>query len=381
MNKTKIKVLVTGGGTGGHIYPIIAVASELKKLSINKEKQIEIKYIGDSKRYKKVLEKNGIEVGNILGSKLRRYFSIQNFIDVPKFIISIFQALWKVHLFRPDVVFSKGGSGAVAVVIAAKIYNIPIIIHESDSVPSLTSSVTARYANVIATAFASTLKRFKNVGDRGVITGNPMRNNLLNKKLSQGDAKKSLGLDEKLPVILVIGGSQGSFKINSIILEALPDILQTSQIIHQTGDKNYHNVMREFNLLKAKIHKNIAGRYRAFPYLQNNINIALSSADIIVSRAGAGAIFEIAAFGRPSILIPLPGSANNHQLQNAKEYSKTGAALVIEEKNLSSDILVEAIGRLLRDKSKLAEMSNTAKSFYFQNSALNLAEITLSIIR
>ena len=132
---------------------------------------------------------------------------------------------------------------------------------------------------------------------------------------------------------------------------------------------------------KAKIHKNKAGRDRALQYLKNNINIAISSAEIIVSRAGEGEIFEIAAFGKPSILIPLPGSANNHQLQNAKEYSKTGAALVIEEKNLSSDILVEAIGRLLRDKSKLAEMSNTAKSFYFQNSALNLAEITLSIIR
>ena len=381
MSKTKIKILVTGGGTGGHIYPIIAVASELKKLSIKQGRQIEIKYIGNSGKYRKALEESGIEVSNILGSKLRRYFSIQNLIDVPKFAISIFQALWKIYFFHPDAVFSKGGSGAVAVVIAAKIHNIPIVIHESDSIPSLTSSITARYANVVATAFASTIDRFNNIENKGVVTGNPIRDGLLEEKFDQGDAKNILGLEESLPVVLIIGGSQGSLRINNAILEILPDLLRISQIIHQTGDKNYDDIIRKSNELKSETHNGPIKRYKVFPYFRNNINTALSAADIIVSRAGAGAIFEIAAFAKPSILIPLPGAANNHQLQNAVEYSKTGATIIIEEKELSNGILVETISRLIKDKPKLMNMSNAAKSFYFQDSALNLAEITLNIIR
>jgi len=376
----KTKILVTGGGTGGHIYPIVSVAAELQILALEKNIPVRIRYLGSaSKKYRNILRDNGIEVRLILGSKLRRYFSLSNFIDAPKFAISLCQAVWKVLWFMPSVVFSKGGPGSIPVVLAARLYRIPIVIHESDSVPSVTGKFTSRFAKVIATSFETAGHYFSGTRGRVILTGNPIRTSLLKEKVPQKKAKIFLEFDDKLPLLLVLGGSQGAEFINDFILDNLPEILKVTQVFHQTGIGNYDRVVGEFSVIEKSLPEEIRGRYKAIDYFENDISIAFGASDIVVSRPGAGGIFEIAAFKKPSILVPITNSANNHQLLNAVEYGKTGAALVFEEENLLPHLFLERISGLLGNPQKLSQMSEATSNFYKPDAALKLAKILLTI--
>lgn len=374
------RVLFTGGGTGGHINPIVAVVGELQSEALRQNKRVKIVYAGSaSKKYRTILKDNGVKVKSVLGTKLRRYFSWLHFIEIPKFLISILQSLWILFWFMPDVVFSKGGPGSMPVVLTARFYRIPVVVHESDSVLSITSKFTGRFAKVIAVSFNSSIKYLEGYKGKVIMTGNPIRPSLLRDVMPSEQAKAFLGFDKNLPLILVLGGSQGAQILNEFVTDNLPQFLEFSQVFHQTGEKNYEAVGKGFSLVKNEIPENLISRYKVIDFFEEDIRIALSACDVVLSRAGASAIFEIAAFRKPSILVPIAGSANNHQLLNAVEYAKTGASFVIEENNLLPHLFFDRVKELFSDPNKLTEMSKATANFYMPDSALKLAQILLTI--
>lgn len=371
------RVLTTAGGTAGHIHPVVAVVSELQTLAAEQQINLEVRYMGSYGPFKGFLEENNIRVQRIAGSKMRRHFNWQNFVDVPKFIWGMLQAMWKVYWYMPNVVFSKGGPGSLPVVLAARFYRIPVIIHESDAIPSVTSKISAKFADVVATSFAGT-NDFK--GREVIYTGNPIRKYLLTDPISTEKGKGYFGFDPTLPLTLILGGSQGSTSINDFILDILPKLLEHTQILHQTGKEDYERVVKEAGVMLESTPEEVGRRYKAIDYFEKDIRIAYQGADLVISRAGASATSEIAAFGKPSILIPLPWAANDHQRANAAEYQKAGAALVMEQDNLLPHVFLNNVMNLLSDRQKLSDMGESAKNLYKSDAASNLAQVILRYI-
>ena len=372
---------MTGGGSGGHVYPLVSVITELQILAAQEGVNLEIRYLGVAGPYKGLLQENGVRVENVLSSRLRRYFSLANLIDGPKFVISLFQALWRMLWFMPDVLFTKGGPGALAVVMTARLYRIPVILHESDTVPGLSNLITAKYAKAIVVSFSSTAEYF---GGRNVIlTGNPVRRYLFGDPLTESKAKLFLGFDPNVPLVLILGGSQGAVRINDFILDNLIGLLRLTQIFHQTGRANYNSVVGEGSVVGRDLSEEMKHRYKVIDYLEKDMRIALEAADLVISRAGSGSIFEIAAFGKPSVLIPLPDwvAAGGHQEKNAQEYSATGAAVIIEETNLLPNLFLKEVQELLSNPQKLTAMGVAAKQFAKPDAALKLAQIILRMNR
>jgi len=368
------RVALIGGGTGGHIYPLLAVTQKLRGLMDG----VRVRYFGDAgKYYSFILANNEIELAPITSSKLRRYFSILNFLDFFRFFIGFGQALWKLYWYMPDVAFSKGGPGALAVIMACRWYQIPLVIHESDVIPGLTSKKSARAARKIFLAFEAARQYFADSKITAEITavGQPVRDEILAPE-QKDVAKQVFGLDRNKPVVLILGGSQGSDRINEFMLENLEDFTGKFQMIHEIGIEKYDEYKKEYQFISEHFSPMIKNNYQFLAYLdgqQRNMRDALNAADLVVSRAGAGAIFEIAAKGIPAVLVPLPESANGHQEANAYEYAKTGAAIVLEQENMLPHIFVNTIERLLGDQALQKKMSEAALKFYKPQSAETIA--------
>src|SRR3989344_8142241 len=233
----KFRVLTTAGGTAGHIYPVVVVVSELQAMAADQQVNLEVRYLGAYGPFKNILRENNIKVQRVASSKLRRYFDWRNLIDVPKFIWSLLQALWKMYWFMPNVLFSKGGPGSLAVVLAARFYRIPVIVHESDATPSITTRITSKFANVVAVSFASSVGDFPN--KEVIHTGNPIRKYLLTDPISKEKGRGYFGFNPSEPLMLILGGSQGSTSINDFVLDILPDLVKSIQVLHQTGKEDY----------------------------------------------------------------------------------------------------------------------------------------------
>jgi UDP-N-acetylglucosamine--N-acetylmuramyl-(pentapeptide) pyrophosphoryl-undecaprenol N-acetylglucosamine transferase len=370
-----IRIVLAGGGTGGHIYPLLAVADEIRRLTDN---AAEIFYIGPKNAFGREFDKREVRQIFIFSSKLRRYVDFQNFLDIPKFFLSVFQALFHLYVLMPDVVFSKGGPGALAVILAAKFYMIPIVIHESDAIPGLTNRLSAYFANRIGIAFRGAADYFP--AKKLAFVGNPVRLNLLEGWLEQGEAKVQLGFKPNEPLLLFLGGSQGAQRLNNFIFDSLEILLREYQVYHQVGEANLEEAKFFFAAFEKGKPEEFKGKYRFVGYLDDAaLKLAMNAADIVISRAGAGAIYEIAAFRKPSILIPLDGSANDHQRQNAYEYAKVGAAIVVEEENLKVNILIVQIKNILGDSNNLKYMSESAAQFFKPAAAEKIAEEILRL--
>lgn len=368
-----MRILFTGGGTGGHIYPLLAVADEIKAQA---KEPVEMTYIGPRSPLNAEFVSRKIRVMNVLASKLRRYATIENVLDIPKFFISILQALVWLYIEMPDVVFSKGGPGALAVVLAAWFYRIPILVHESDAVAGITNRLSGFFATKIAISFSSASESFSR--KKVAFTGNPIRPSILANRLTCATAKKELGLNPDLPLLLVLGGSQGSRKMNAFVIENLKELLSEIQIFHQYGIANEQIVKDLSDLSLASLDASQWIRYKSVPYLElPELVRAFSAADIVFSRAGSGAIFEIASFGKASLLFPLPGSANDHQRANAYEYAATGAAMVFEENNLTVHLVLGKIKELLSKPERKQKMEEAAKRFFVADAAEIIAKETL----
>ncbi len=373
---SKIRILLTGGGSGGHIYALIAVAEAFKKQAQILDLSLDLRYFGDPQDYKIYFEAIGIKITHISSSKLRRYFSLLSVMDLIKFLWSVPQSLFKIFWFMPDVVFSKGGSGAIAVLYVCRFYRIPIIIHDSDAVPGLTTCVSAKFASLIELAFASAVPYFKDQSKTRVV-GHPVRSSVQVPSsfstIEQAEAKFNLKFDPQKPLLLILGGSQGAQTINNFILKNLKEFLKEFQILHQVGSNNFLDYKNNLKVASGLTEVELQ-TYHTTPFLDNDYRVALIAADIVISRAGAGTIFELAAAGKPAILIPITESANDHQRENAFNYAATGAATVITEENLFASLVIREINVILKDPVKLQKMQESAKNFYKPNAASDIAE-------
>jgi UDP-N-acetylglucosamine--N-acetylmuramyl-(pentapeptide) pyrophosphoryl-undecaprenol N-acetylglucosamine transferase len=369
-----MKIMFTGGGTGGHFYPIIAVTEALR--DVIKEKKIlkpTLYFMAPTKYDPRALFDNEIQFIGVSSGKIRRYFSILNFTDMLKTISGCFLAVIKMYSVYPDVLFAKGGYGSFPALFAAKILRIPVIIHESDSAPGRVNTWAGKFAKKVAISYPNAAKYFDQ--KKVALTGNPVRHELLS-TLTNG-AHEFLKLEYGVPVLLFLGGSQGAQNINDVLLDALPELLNTYQVIHQTGKANFEEMKSTASVI-LKDHK-FANRYRPFDYL-NILALRMSAgvADIIVSRAGSS-IFEIALWGKPSIIVPIPRAVSHDQTTNAFAYAETGAASVIEEANFGSHILIEEINRIYQNKTIKDTMSQRALAFARPDSARIIAEQIINL--
>lgn len=389
-----MRILFTGGGTGGHIYPIVSVSDKLLRITAQAAAPVSFYYIGVPGAFEQLLASRAIAVSRIASAKMRESDFLRNVIDVPFFFVSLIQAFWKVYWIMPDVLFSKGGPGALPVVLACAFYRIPIIIHESDSVAGLTNRISGRYADRIAIAFATAKQSFvdENANEFKRATmeqkiasvGNPIRDFFFTAPdvTNRADAKKILDFNSEKKLILVIGGSQGSVRLNNFFMKIAEELLNKDiQVFHQTGTENFAAVQAELDPMLKKYSGAFRSAYRITPYFDEHIKDAYLAADIVVSRAGSGSIFEIAAMGKASILVPLPESARNHQVKNAFEYASTGAAIAIEETNLTKNIFFTQLETLLTDTQLTASMEAAARAFARPEAAQVLAEEILRLTR
>ena len=363
-----MRILLTGGGTGGHFYPVLAVIRALKKIA-EEEKFVamDLVYLSDDPFNAKLLKEEGVNFVSVPAGKIRRYFSLLNFTDFFKTAWGVLRAIIYIFWQMPDVIFAKGGYASFPSLIAARFFRIPVIIHESDAVPGRVNRWAGAFARRVAISYPESAKYFPE--GKTALTGNPVRARILGGNLEE--AKSVFGYED-LPTVLVLGGSQGSVKLNDVLIDALPEILKEAKIIHQCGKNNFDDVSKRTSVVLDQ--NQFKNRYKLFAFLdEDNLRNAALVATLIVSRSGAGAIFEVAAWAKPSILIPIADSAQDHQRENAYAYARAGGAIVIEEGNLKPHILLAEIRKLLADKSRLEKMSLVASSFAKTDAAEVLA--------
>jgi len=371
-----MKILFTGGGTAGHIFPIVAIIREIKK--IKAEKEFQFFYIGPRDDFAfSLLSQEGVTVKTILAGKIRRYFSLLNIIDIFfNFPIGIIQSFFHIFALSPDLIFSKGGYGSLPTAISGWVLFTPIFLHESDISAGLANRIAAKFSLEIFTAFP--VEEIKNLPEQKMLSaGNPIRSGVL--LGSKERARTLFSLSGEKPVLLILGGSQGAQRINDKILLVLAELLDNFELIHQTGQKNFNQVRKEAEAILNN--KELKKYYHVHSFLnEEEIANAYQAADLIISRAGANTIFEIAAVGKPSILVPLAGSAQNHQVKNAYEYLESGAAIVMEEPNFTPHFLSERLKYLFSNEQKLKDMSERAKEFSKPEAAKIIANYIVSYL-
>lgn len=334
------RIILTGGGTAGHVTPNIALLPRLKEL------QYDIHYIGSYNGIEKeLIAPFQIPYHGISSGKLRRYFSVKNFTDPFRVLKGFHEANKLIRTLKPDVIFSKGGFVSVPVVMASKHNRVPVIIHESDMTPGLANKLAMSSATKICCNFPETLEHLPK--EKAVLTGSPIRQELLS-----GDreaAKKFCGFTSDKPVILIIGGSLGAAAVNKAVRSILPKLLENFQIIHLCG--------------KGKLDASLAGidGYVQFEYIQKELKDLFALTDIVISRAGANAICELLALHKPNILIPLSANASRgDQILNARSFERQGFSIVIEEEKLTDDLLLSEINRLYKDRERfISAMKNS----------------------
>ena len=356
-----MKIVVTGGGTGGHIYPALSIARQLRKQGA------ELLFVGSQHgpegRLAALdgLDFRAVPSGPIAGMSLR---TARSLVKLGLGVVKSFQMLGE---FRPDVVIGTGGYTSAGVLVAGCMRGIPIVIHEQNSIPGKTNRALARIANRVCVTFDESLAYFPK--GKSVVTGLPVRESIV-EGMEAREARRSLQLDPEKFTVLVTGGSQGARRINDAVLEAVPALVQAGlQVLHLVGSKNYGDVVSR---------KPDVDGYVAAPYM-DDMAAAYSAADLVVSRSGASTIAEITVRGLPSVLIPYPFAYAGHQLKNAEAVAKVGAGVVIEESELTASSLVQTILILVADPSRLAEMASWSRSLGRPNAAQEIAEIVQEV--
>lgn len=337
------RIILTGGGTAGHVTPNIALLPELKKQGFD------VHYIGSKTGIEKeLISEFDIPYYGISSGKLRRYFDVKNFTDPFRVLKGCKEASTIIKRLQPDVIFSKGGFVTVPVVWAGKKHNVPSIIHESDMSPGLANKLCLRYASKVCTNFPETVSMFPE--GKAVLTGSPIRKELFSGNRLQG--LDFCGFTIAKPVMLIIGGSLGSAVINECVRNILPDLLEHFQIIHLCG--------------KGKIDESLKGTkgYVQFEYVKKELSDLLNAADFVISRAGANAICELLALKKPNILIPLSAAASRgDQILNASSFEHQGFSLVLREEELSGESLLKAVHTIYQKrKDYIATMEKSPLS-------------------
>jgi len=371
------RILLLGGGSGGHVFPLIAVSESLKEKSQQSGIPLELMVLGEGEFVEKAAAEAGLKFKQILTGKLRRYFSPLTILDIFKMPVGFFQALWYVFWFMPDAVFAKGGYASLPGAFVAKLYFIPLFVHESDSVPGLANRILGGWAKKVFISFNSSEKYFK--PDRTILTGNPVRKELVSG--NRADGIQNFGLNPALKTILVLGGSQGAQRINRIILDSLVMLVKNFQVLHQCGESQYQAVKTETEKIikegEGEYADSLKNNYKFYPFFsEKELTMAYAASDIIISRAGAGSLFEIAVLGKPAIIIPITKSSSDHQLGNALELSKFGAAM-LKEDNLTPHIIINQINSLL-EPERYNIVSQNLKNFAMPDAADKIASALLA---
>ncbi|MCX6760250.1 MAG: UDP-N-acetylglucosamine--N-acetylmuramyl-(pentapeptide) pyrophosphoryl-undecaprenol N-acetylglucosamine transferase, partial [Candidatus Nealsonbacteria bacterium] len=365
-----MKIFFTGGGTAGHLYPIVSIVREIKK--IDPERKFQFFFLGPRNNFvDAIFRDEGIVVKNISAGKMRRYFSLMNiydfFIRTP---IGIIQAFLYIYFNPPDLIFSKGGYGSLPAAIAGRLLLVPIFTHESDIVSGVANRFIEKSALEVFCSFPVTRENIRLPLEKIIAVGNPIRSEI--SVGSREKAKVIFNLSGARPVILILGGSQGARSINQKILAILGELLEDYEIIHQTGEANFMQVASQSGILVSEGKQEY---YHPVSFIgEKDLPHAYAAADLVISRAGAGSIFEIAASGKPSILVPLAGSAQNHQLKNAVAYKETGAAIVVEEAEFTPRFMLDRVKSLFAETEEMEEMGRCAKEFARPEAAKIIAE-------
>ncbi len=363
-----MRIVFTGGGTGGHFYPLIAVAEALRDIVLReKVVQASFWYFSDTKVDPGLLAENEMEFVQIPAGKLRMSPSIKNITDMVKTLRGFFVALRQLYKIYPDVVFAKGGYASFPTLLAARVLRIPVMIHESDVIPGRVTMWAGKFATRIATSFPEASLMFKK--EKTACLGLPMRKSIL---LEAGPLPAVVPVDSTKPIILVVGGSQGSETINTAVMEALTDLLASYTVVHQTGEKNLDLIVQQLPVLVPD--QALRTRYVPLPYIAGpNLKAIGSRSKVVISRAGS-MIFEIASWGVPSILIPISHSHGDHQRKNAFAAARAGASEVIEEANLTPHILASEVRRITGDEALMTKMKTASFAFARTDAALLIAD-------
>lgn len=368
-----MRIVFVGGGSGGHFYPLLAIAEALRVRDTELGTDVDLYYMGPDVFNKDELARYRIKYVSCPAGKQRTYLSIFNFLDKFKIFAGIFIGFWKLYFIYPDVIMSKGGYTSVPVVLAAWLLKIPIVIHESDAIPGKANKLAARFARYIGIAHDDVASHLP--AEKVALVGMPIRNFFF-EPLS--NPHEIIGIENERPVILVTGGSQGAQKINTLILHSLPKLLPKYTVVHQAGDSHAKKVMETASVL-VKDPELLKNYYVMGHMSQKQMVAAMQAAALIVSRAGSTTLFEIGLNSKPSIIIPIPEDISRDQRSNAYAYARSGGAIVLEERNLSDDILATEILRVLEEPGLYEKMGEGAKNFTVTSAAYTLADTLLGI--
>ena len=333
------RIVLTGGGTAGHVTPNMALVPSLK------EAGYDIQYIGSYNGIeKRLIEEMGIPYHGISSGKLRRYFDPKNFSDPFKVMKGYLEASHMIRKLKPDIVFSKGGFVSVPVVLAAKRRRVPVIIHESDLTPGLANKICIPAATKVCCNFPETLKHLPE--NKAVLTGSPIRQELFSGKKEEG--LRLCGFDDSKPVLLVMGGSLGATAVNKAVRNALPELLKDWQIIHLCGKGNLDSTLAQPG-------------YIQYEYISDELKDLFAISDIVLSRAGANAICELLSLKKPNILVPLPAAVSRgDQILNANSFKKQGFSYVLEEEKLNADTLMAAVHEVYNNRDSYKKAMATS---------------------
>ena len=369
-----MRILISGGGTGGHIYPALAVASELRD-----RYGAELLYIGDENGLEtRIVPDAGFRFVGISAGKLRRYLSLRTFSDLARVPVGMRQAYRVVRRFRPDAAFTSGGYVSVPAGMAARLARAPLVMHQQDVPPNLANRLLNPFATRVTISFAASQRYFP--PDKTILIGNPVREEVLRAaRLDPMRARKGFGLKSALPIVLVTGGSQGARRLNQVVAATLPYLLQRCQVLHVSGELTYAATQAQAARALADT-PDLRERYALFPYLKDSMPQALAACDIALCRSGAATLAELSIIGRPSVLVPLPpGFTGSPQAVNAAMFEQAGAAVTIRDRDLTPRRALELLEPLLGDANRRVQMSVAARKLGRPTAASDLADLVAGL--
>ena len=385
-----MRIVLTGGGTGGHIMPFEPIIEALRSRFIDEKQtlplfvdpqELSLYYMGVSdKSTRDFFSAYDVPAIHVPSGKLRRYFSLKTISDLcVKFPFGFLLALFHLWKIMPDVVISKGGYGSLPVALAATWYRIPILLHESDVVPGLANSFLMRYAKIIALGFPDAKNHLPNSKwlYKTSVTGTPIRAEL--DRVSIPEAKSFFALDSSLPTLLVVGGSQGARQLNELILGVLSRIILDMNVIHVTGEANFTPVTTVAEEILAQSSRK--EHYKAYPYLTDKMSTAIRASDGVLTRAGASMLAELVHARIPMLIIPLDSAAGDHQRYNARAVESAGAGLVLDPKNTGVHLVEQNIRSIMLDEKVRESIKTHMNIIDFPNAGRDIASLALKLAK
>ncbi|MDD2482553.1 MAG: undecaprenyldiphospho-muramoylpentapeptide beta-N-acetylglucosaminyltransferase [Lutispora sp.] len=367
-----MKVIIAGGGTGGHIYPAVAIARGI----IGKHKEADILFVGTERGMENsIIPREGFSFGKIKVRGFMRKVTFQNVIAIKENMVSFIECRKIIKNFKPDIVIGTGGYVCGTMLMTAALLGIPTLIHEQNAFPGVTNRILSRFVDKIALTFSEASSFFYQK-NKIVVTGNPLRNEIT--KISTEEGKETLGFDTQKPLLLIIGGSRGAKSINenSMLIAADCEKNKEYQLLHMTGESQFQSVISIYE--KNGVPYDSA-HLKVTPYI-HNAPYALAGADLIISRCGAGLISEITVLGKPSILIPYPYATDNHQEYNARALEKCGAANVILERDLNKSVLLSEVKNLFEHNNHMNNMSINSKKLGKPNATSDIVAMVEALL-